>query len=136
MLYCYITVIQIKFLAARIRLCILSEKRLHLALHRFPDLIINTVTDRFSFDRSFYDSGIFHFFQMLGNGGLRQTKFFHQIIADTRFLTDDVLKNRNSCRMRQYFEQRCEPVLFIAENFRFCETHHCVLVLQYYDIKF
>lgn len=104
-------------LATLVNFDILIEKILKFLLNLLPYLFINTITHGLTFYGSLNDADTLQFFQVLGNGSLRQAQFIHQIITYTGMLTDDVLEDSDPGRVAQYLKQCGQSILVLSKNF-------------------
>jgi hypothetical protein len=98
-----------------------------------PGLGFDTVTYAGAFDGSLDETGVFEFFQVLGDGGLGQAEFFHKVAVDAGIAPDQVLDDGDPGGMGEGLHHAGQLVLFVGEYFGPGQTHWVIALLQYYD---
>jgi hypothetical protein len=78
-----------------------------------PGLRVQAITAAGPFNRTPDKPCRFQFFQVLGNGGLRQTQFVHQVAADAGIRFDQVLDDGDPGRVGKGFHHLRQPVLLV-----------------------
>lgn len=92
-------------------------------LKGIPSVLVDTVAKIFAFKGPFDESKFFDFIQVLRNGGLGQTDFVYQIIADAPLLPADVFQDGHTCWVGQYFCYGSDLIVFFGEDMCFGYPH-------------